>query len=91
MPSTILIVSMANLKQRTWPNKPIFVYRSNVSDSSVLEVLHWYTSVNAALLDHLTNQIKETDNSGVWRYDAFWYIVEEYIDRDATYDIGVVQ
>ncbi|XP_069680500.1 uncharacterized protein [Periplaneta americana] len=43
-------------------------FRSSVSDSSILEVLHWYTSVNAALLNHLTNQIKETDNSGVWRY-----------------------
>ncbi|XP_023724758.1 uncharacterized protein LOC111873908 isoform X3 [Cryptotermes secundus] len=43
-------------------------FRLNVSDSSILEVLHWYTSVNAALLNHLTNQIKETDNSGVWRY-----------------------
>jgi hypothetical protein len=51
-----------------------FIYRLNVSDSSVLEVLHWYTCVNAALLDHLTNQIKETDNSGVWRYDVFCYI-----------------
>ncbi|KAJ9577045.1 hypothetical protein L9F63_006393, partial [Diploptera punctata] len=45
-------------------------FRSNISseESSMTEVLHWYTSVNAALLDHLTNQIKETDNSGVWRY-----------------------
>lgn len=32
------------------------------------QVLLWYTSVNAAMLDHLTNQIKETDTSGVWRY-----------------------
>lgn len=30
--------------------------------------MRWYNTVNAALLDHLTNQIKETDNSGVWRY-----------------------
>lgn len=32
------------------------------------DVMRWYNTVNAALLDHLTNQIKETDNSGVWRY-----------------------
>lgn len=30
--------------------------------------MHWYTAINAALLDHLSNQIKETDNSGVWRH-----------------------
>lgn len=36
--------------------------------STITDVLSWYTSVNAAMLDHLTNQIKETDNSGVWRY-----------------------
>lgn len=36
-------------------------------ESSITEVMTWYTSVNAAMLDHLTNQIKETDNSGVWR------------------------
>lgn len=36
-------------------------------ESSITEVMAWYTSVNAAMLDHLTNQIKETDNSGVWR------------------------
>ncbi|XP_043677972.1 receptor-type guanylate cyclase daf-11 isoform X2 [Vespula pensylvanica] len=45
-------------------------FRQKISseESSITEVLAWYTSVNAAMLDHLTNQIKETDNSGVWRY-----------------------
>ncbi|OAD54421.1 Atrial natriuretic peptide receptor 1 [Eufriesea mexicana] len=45
-------------------------FRQKISseESSITEVLTWYTSVNAAMLDHLTNQIKETDNSGVWRY-----------------------
>ncbi|KYB25768.1 hypothetical protein TcasGA2_TC034156 [Tribolium castaneum] len=37
-------------------------------ESTMTEVLLWYTSVNAAMLEHLTNQIKEADNSGVWRY-----------------------
>lgn len=31
------------------------------------EVMKWYNKVNSALLEYLTNQIKETDNSGVWR------------------------
>lgn len=31
------------------------------------KLFNWYSEVNAALLDHLSNQIKETDNSGVWR------------------------
>ncbi|XP_014613019.1 PREDICTED: receptor-type guanylate cyclase gcy-19 isoform X3 [Polistes canadensis] len=46
-------------------------FRQKISseESSIQEVLAWYTSVNAAMLDHLTNQIKETDNSGVWRRD----------------------
>ncbi|XP_012256293.1 receptor-type guanylate cyclase daf-11 isoform X2 [Athalia rosae] len=45
-------------------------FREKISseESSITEVMAWYTSVNAAMLDHLTNQIKETDNSGVWRY-----------------------
>lgn len=32
------------------------------------QIFRWYSTVNAAMLYHLTNQIKETDNSGVWRY-----------------------
>lgn len=45
-------------------------YRSkiNTEESTIPEVMHWYTAINAALLDHLSNQIKETDNSGVWRH-----------------------
>lgn len=31
------------------------------------QIFRWYSTVNAAMLYHLTNQIKETDNSGVWR------------------------
>lgn len=38
-------------------------------ESSMADVMRWYNAVNAALLEHLTNQIKETDNSGVWRYE----------------------
>ncbi|KAH0551230.1 hypothetical protein KQX54_000544 [Cotesia glomerata] len=44
-------------------------FREKISpeESTMAEVMAWYTSVNAAMLDILTNQIKETDNSGVWR------------------------
>ena len=40
----------------------------NSEESKVLDVMIWYMTVNNAMLDHLTNQIKETDKSGVWRY-----------------------
>lgn len=40
----------------------------NSEESKVLDVMTWYMAVNNAMLDHLTNQIKETDKSGVWRY-----------------------
>ncbi|XP_046389564.1 uncharacterized protein LOC124158484 [Ischnura elegans] len=45
-------------------------FRQKISseESSIAEVLQWYNSVNAATLDHMTNHIKEADNSGVWRY-----------------------
>lgn len=45
------------------------LFRSKIhsEESSMADVMKWYNTVNAALLDHLTNQIKETDNSGVWR------------------------
>lgn len=31
------------------------------------EAVEWYTSANAALLSHLTNEIKDTDSSTIWR------------------------
>lgn len=43
--------------------------RENIhsEESSVADVMNWYTTVTGGLLDHLTQQIKETDNSGIWR------------------------
>uniref|UniRef100_A0A1B0FK48 guanylate cyclase n=1 Tax=Glossina morsitans morsitans TaxID=37546 RepID=A0A1B0FK48_GLOMM len=41
---------------------------SEPEDNSVTDVMNWYTSINKALLHHLSEQIKEADNSGVWRY-----------------------
>ncbi|XP_050685005.1 receptor-type guanylate cyclase gcy-1 [Leptidea sinapis] len=32
------------------------------------EVVEWYTNANAALLTHLTKEIKDTDSSTIWRY-----------------------
>ncbi|KAG8330393.1 hypothetical protein J6590_064845 [Homalodisca vitripennis] len=44
-------------------------YRRKIDseESSMKDMLKWYNSLNAAMLNHLTAQIKETDNSGVWR------------------------
>ncbi|CAB0020299.1 unnamed protein product [Nesidiocoris tenuis] len=46
------------------------LFRGNISneESTIREVLHWYSSFNAAMMTHITDQIKETDNSGVWRF-----------------------
>lgn len=41
--------------------------RTEPEDNSITDVMNWYTSVNKALLHHLSEQIKEADNSGVWR------------------------
>lgn len=41
--------------------------RLEPEESSITEVMNWYTSINRGLLHHLSEQIKETDNSGVWR------------------------
>ncbi|XP_066139869.1 uncharacterized protein [Euwallacea fornicatus] len=51
--------------------KNLTTFRQSVNQTEErtwTDVLAWYTSVNAAMLEHLTQQIKETDTSGVWRY-----------------------
>uniref|UniRef100_A0A182J623 guanylate cyclase n=1 Tax=Anopheles atroparvus TaxID=41427 RepID=A0A182J623_ANOAO len=59
----------------TWLNMSEFretlqAFRANISteDSTVPDILRWYTTANAALLEHLTNQIKDANKSGVWRF-----------------------
>ncbi|XP_061401271.1 uncharacterized protein LOC133337023 [Musca vetustissima] len=42
--------------------------RTEPEDNSITDVMNWYTAINKALLHHLSEQIKEADNSGVWRY-----------------------
>ncbi|KAG6452852.1 hypothetical protein O3G_MSEX007821 [Manduca sexta] len=36
--------------------------------TSMTEAVEWYTNANAALLNHLTKEIKDTDSSTIWRY-----------------------
>ncbi|XP_061716470.1 uncharacterized protein LOC133524448 isoform X1 [Cydia pomonella] len=35
---------------------------------NMTDVVEWYTNANAALLNHLTKEIKDTDSSTIWRY-----------------------
>uniref|UniRef100_A0A8D8X065 guanylate cyclase n=1 Tax=Cacopsylla melanoneura TaxID=428564 RepID=A0A8D8X065_9HEMI len=73
----ISVPHYANGTVLTIVNKTEFIHslqefrkKSNEKQNSIDEVLHWYTSVNAVLLEHMTQQIKETDrsSSSVWRY-----------------------
>ncbi|XP_060523060.1 uncharacterized protein LOC132700024 [Cylas formicarius] len=51
--------------------KNLTTFRQTVKQSeetTITDVLSWYTSVNSAMLEQMTQQIKETDTSGVWRY-----------------------
>ncbi|KAJ0176440.1 hypothetical protein K1T71_007619 [Dendrolimus kikuchii] len=43
--------------------------RSSINaGTSMTEAVEWYTNANAALLNHLTKEIKDTDSSTIWRY-----------------------
>ncbi|CAH2048807.1 unnamed protein product, partial [Iphiclides podalirius] len=43
--------------------------RANINPgTSMTEAVEWYTNANAALLNHLTKEIKDTDSSTIWRY-----------------------
>nr|XP_029733821.1 uncharacterized protein LOC109405405 isoform X1 [Aedes albopictus]XP_029733822.1 uncharacterized protein LOC109405405 isoform X1 [Aedes albopictus]XP_029733823.1 uncharacterized protein LOC109405405 isoform X1 [Aedes albopictus] len=73
-----LTIATLNDGKVTWLNMSEFraeltEFRDNISSDNgettrVRDVLHWYTTVNGALLEHLTNQIKDANKSGVWRY-----------------------
>ena len=41
---------------------------SDFSPNSPGEILAWYEYINDVILDHLDENIKSTDRSGVWRY-----------------------
>ena len=34
----------------------------------ITEILAWYEYINDVILDHLDDEIKSTNKSGVWRY-----------------------
>ena len=36
--------------------------------AEITEILAWYEYINDVILDHLDENIKSTDRSGVWRY-----------------------
>lgn len=82
----------------TWLNMSEFreelvEFRDNIcsENSTVRDVLHWYTTVNMALLEHLTNQIKDANKSGVWRFlVSFKNMLKsiESIDISSVYGIN---
>ena len=46
-------------------------YRVKVREGrigEITEILAWYEYINDVILDHLDDEIKSTDRSGVWRY-----------------------
>ncbi|XP_050087432.1 uncharacterized protein LOC126572283 [Anopheles aquasalis] len=75
LPDISIRTVQPNNGEVTWLNMSEFretlqEFRANISseDSKVQEILRWYTTANAALLEHLTNQIKDANKSGVWRF-----------------------
>ena len=47
------------------------LYRVKVREGrigEITEILAWYEYINDVILDHLDDEIKSTDRSGVWRY-----------------------
>ena len=36
--------------------------------AEITQILAWYEYINDVILDHLDDNIKSTDRSGVWRY-----------------------
>lgn len=47
------------------------------NDATIEDAMLWYTNVTAMFLEHLSNQIKESDNSGVWRLVHLFHIDPE--------------
>lgn len=43
-------------------------------NATIEETMKWYTNVTGMFLDHLSNQIKESDSSGVWRF-VFQFVI----------------
>ena len=47
----------------------------------ITEILAWYEYINDVILDHLDDEIKSTDRSGVWRYLISFKVRLELIIR----------
>ncbi|KAL1138257.1 hypothetical protein AAG570_009946 [Ranatra chinensis] len=62
--STIVFEDKASFQK----SLDLFRSENEGEKANMSEALQWYTSVNGAMLAHLTDQIKETDNNGVWRF-----------------------
>ena len=66
--------SMKSLgKQFSWFYQLLLPLRNRVKVregriGEVTEILAWYEFINDIILDHLDDEIKSTDQSGVWRY-----------------------
>ena len=54
-----------------YPSGPSLYHSVKVREGrigEVTEILAWYEFINDIILDHLDDEIKSTDQSGVWRY-----------------------
>ena len=47
----------------------------------ITEILAWYEYINDVILDHLDDEIKSTDRSGVWRYLISFKVRCDYGDN----------
>ena len=52
--------------------------------ADITEILAWYEYINDVILDHLDDNIKSTDRSGVWRY-LISFKVEQLTNDKAQY------
>ena len=51
----------------------------------ITEILAWYEYINDVILDHLDDEIKSTDRSGVWRYLISFKV--ENIDINVNFNL----
>ena len=45
----------------------------------ITEILAWYEYINDVILDHLDDEIKSTNKSGVWRYLISFKVSSDHI------------
>ena len=54
----------------------------------ITEILAWYEYINDVILDHLDDEIKSTDRSGVWRYLISFKV--ENIDINVKFNLNAL-